>query len=222
MNLDKKSALNHSAFKMPGKIISVSMKFIRFFLILIVPALFSCTGKNKGAANATSEKQQQVSREQAGTEPSLLPSAGNGEFERVKELLEKGADANEKDEDNRTALMYASFNGYAPVVKELLKHNADVNSTDINGRSALMFAASGPFPETVKLLLENGAEPNIQDAVEHFTAFMFAAAEGQLENVKVLLEYGANPNLKDVDGEDALIFAQNNGHTQVVGYLKSL
>ena len=85
-----------------------------------------------------------------------------------------------------------------------------------------MFAASGPFPETVKILLEKDAEPNIQDKVEHFTAFMFAAAEGQLENIKILLEYGANPNLKDVDGEDALMFAQNNGHTPVVEFLKGL
>ena len=202
--------------------ISALPQLSNLFLLLIVATFLSCTGGNKEKEKLPAANQEQVVQKQTEPSPSLLQEASRGEFEKVNGLLEKGANVNEKDADGRTALMYASFEGYNPVVKTLLSHNANVNSLDINGRSALMFAASGPFPETVKILLENGAIPDIQDKEEHFTALMFAAAEGQLENIQILVEYGANPNLKDIDGEDALLFAQNNGHTEVAKYLKKL
>jgi ankyrin repeat protein len=51
---------------------------------------------------------------------------------------------------------------------------------------------------------------------------MHAAAEGNLEVVKVLIKYGADRNLKDADGDDAGTFATQNGHLQVVEYLKRI
>jgi ankyrin repeat protein len=84
-----------------------------------------------------------------------------------------------------------------------------------------MLAASGPFPAAVKLLLDNRADPNLIDKDEHFSALMYAAAEGQIDVVKVLLKYQADPMLKDIDGDNALKFAKDNGHKQVVDYLAS-
>ena len=74
----------------------------------------------------------------------------------------------------------------------------------------------------VKLLLEKYADPNITDDEEHFTALMYAASEGQLEVVKLLLSNKANPSLKDVDGDDALTFAKNNGHAEIALLLQSI
>jgi len=74
----------------------------------------------------------------------------------------------------------------------------------------------------VKMLLDQKADPNMVDREEHFTALMYAAAEGQLEVVKILLSYKADPNLKDIDGDDALTFARNNGHMAVVAQLESI
>ena len=48
---------------------------------------------------------------------------------------------------------------------------------------------------------------------------MFAAAEGQLEVVQALLSHGADATLSDVDGDTALDFASQNGHSDVVGRL---
>jgi ankyrin repeat protein len=85
-----------------------------------------------------------------------------------------------------------------------------------------MMASSGPYPAAVKMLLDHQADPNITEKEEHYTALMYAAAEGQLENVRILLSNGADPASKDIDGDDALTFARNNRHTDVVLLLQSL
>jgi ankyrin repeat protein len=83
-----------------------------------------------------------------------------------------------------------------------------------------MYAASGPFAETVELLLKRGAEVNVQGALEGFTPLMTAAAEGLADVVRILLEAGANRDIKDQDGDTALTFARQNGHTEVVKLLE--
>lgn len=49
---------------------------------------------------------------------------------------------------------------------------------------------------------------------------MYAAAEGQIEAVRLLLTFKADPALKDIDGDNALAFAEKNGHQEVVKLLR--
>ncbi len=194
---------------------------LKILTIVFVLHLLSCnTGRNENQT-AKADNNTETTPEN-NTLVLLIPAASEGNLTKVKEALKNDVNVNQQDSDGRTALMYASFNGFNPVVKELLQRDANLDLTDTNGRSALMFAASGPFPETVKILLEKGAKTNIQDNEEHFTALMFAAAEGHLENVKILIDFGADPNLKDIDGDNALVFAGNNKHQDVVDFLKNL
>lgn len=152
---------------------------------------------------------------------SIFEAALSGLRPEVIKILEKGIDINAQDEDGRTVLMYASFNGHSELIRDLLLRGAKVNLQDVNGRTALMLAASGPFPDAVKLLLDHNADPNMIDKEEHFTALMYAAAEGQLEVVRLLMKYQADPGMKDIDGDDAITFARNNGHQQVVAFLNA-
>lgn len=118
--------------------------------------------------------------------------------------------------------MLAAFDGHTQIVRMLLDNRARIDTRDNMGRTALMYAASGPNPETVQLLLERRADPNLADKEEKFTALMFAAAEGQIRVVEILLAHGADAALKDADGETALDFARQNGHTAVIRLLKSI
>ncbi len=152
---------------------------------------------------------------------SIHEAALNGQSGLVTRLLAEGLDADVRDHEGRTALMYASFNGHIEIMKELIEKGASVNLFDIYGRTALMMASSGPYPESVKLLLDNQADPDIADTDEHFTALMYAAAEGHLEVVKILLSYRADPAKKDADGDNAITFADNNGHKEVADLLRS-
>ena len=49
---------------------------------------------------------------------------------------------------------------------------------------------------------------------------MYAAAEGNRDVIKILLAHDADPSLEDDDGEIALNFAENNGHTETMKLLR--
>ena len=201
------------------------MKCNRLISLILLSHLFffsSCNSRKDNSAKDANPVQEAVRIPKPLPSVSIHEAALNGQSGQVAALLEAGTDVNLKDREGRTPLMYASYNGHAEVMKSLVEKGADINLQDIYGRSALMMASSGPYPAAVKYLLEHGANPNLTDREEKFTALMYAAAEGQLDIVKLLLVHGADPGMKDVDGDNAVTFAGNNGHTEVVSLLKSV
>lgn len=57
--------------------------------------------------------------------PELLRCSADGDFTRVKELLDYKADVNARSRSGNTALMYAARNGHLNIVKLLLERGAD-------------------------------------------------------------------------------------------------
>jgi uncharacterized protein len=188
-------------------------------VVLITP--YCKQGREKNAAVGKSSVQQLNPVKQL---PSIdiHKAALEGDLSLVITAIDGGIKPDTTDKDGRTPLMLASFNGYTEIIKALLKKGASVNQADNNGITALMMASSGPYPDAVKLLLDNNADPNAVDKKEHYSALMYAAAEGQVDCVKLLLAARADHLLKDIDGDDALTFARNNGHNEVVKLLQSL
>ena len=154
-------------------------------------------------------------------EVALMEAAYDGDLEEVRRLVQDGTSVDAIDPDRRTPLMWAAFNGHSAVAEYLLDASAEADAKDSSGRTALMYAASGPFAETVELLLSAGADVDVQGTLEGFTPLMTAAAEGLADVVRVLLDAGADPDIKDVDGDTALTFARQNGHTEVVKLLEN-
>jgi len=84
----------------------------------------------------------------------LLNACWLGDFKKVKQLLEKGADVNARDEDGWTALIKASYNGYEGIAELLIEYGADVNAQNKYGDTALIYACWNGHKEVAELLLE--------------------------------------------------------------------
>lgn len=82
------------------------------------------------------------------------------EIDIVEFLLEKGADANYKDETGKTALHIAVECAKVRLVEVLLKYNADVNARNTKGYTSLDIATSRGSSLVAKQLLRYGADIN--------------------------------------------------------------
>ena len=80
----------------------------------------------------------------------------------VKQLLERGTDANARDADGTPALMAAVLYSSADCVRLLLDRGADPNGTNKAGASALMWAV--PDLTKTRLLIDAGAYVNAHSA----------------------------------------------------------
>ena len=89
------------------------------------------------------------------TTPRIIKTIESGDSDKVKRLIEEGADVNAKDNYGNTALMWASQHGYIEVAKLLIEAGADVN---LRGTTALMIALEEGHTEIVELLKEAGAK----------------------------------------------------------------
>jgi ankyrin repeat protein len=65
-----------------------------------------------------------------------------GDIARLQFLLDRGADINSRDADNRSPLMLAVIHRRAKVVDLLLTHGADANAADRSGTTPLQAAQS--------------------------------------------------------------------------------
>ncbi|UCH58564.1 MAG: ankyrin repeat domain-containing protein, partial [Anaerolineales bacterium] len=143
----------------------------------------------------------------------LLVAIDEGDVERVKNLLYRGANANERGMRGETALMMAAARGCVDVARVLLKSGADVEATCSAGVTALMSAASARQEEMVKFLLDKGARPNRKGPLG-YTALLLAleGRPGQrpvhetdlVSIVTALVKRGANVNVRDRRGFTAL------------------
>jgi ankyrin repeat protein len=110
----------------------------------------------------------------------------------LERLLKQGADPNQRNDANVTALMWAATD--LEKTRVLLDHGADVNARSHDLRTALMIAARRPGnAPAVKLLLERGANPNpnTHPATES-SPLVEAATAGDAASMELLLGHGAD------------------------------
>jgi len=74
--------------------------------------------------------------------------------ERVRKMLEKGADPNAKDKDSWTPLHRATFEGHVEVVRLLLEHRADQTVKNILRKTPLDVARAWGHGEVVSVIEE--------------------------------------------------------------------
>lgn len=102
-------------------------------------------------------------------EKALLQACKDQNFDRVKELLDEGADVNARDGHLRTLLILAAREGAVELVELAISYGADVDAQANDGWTALHFAAYTYLGQPVghlriaELLIKAGADVNIRD-----------------------------------------------------------
>jgi ankyrin repeat protein len=117
--------------------------------------------------------------------PILMLVALGGKPERVKQLLDAGADVNAVGESRITALMGAAAGGNPETVKLLLEHGAKVDAKGPQDMTALMAAAEAGKADAVKLLLQHGADRKLKSDKGE-TALDVAKKKGHQDVVALL------------------------------------
>ncbi|CAE7484181.1 unnamed protein product [Symbiodinium microadriaticum] len=125
----------------------------------------------------------------------LMQAAYKGDTEKVKALVDGGADVNQQDAYGWTAVRYAVRNRQLKSTETLLDLGADVNIASKTGRTPLMSAAGNGLEELCKLLVEQG-DADIMAADEGGkTAYDLAMRTGPLGSdlIRDLVAGGQTP-----------------------------
>jgi ankyrin repeat protein len=159
----------------------------------------------------------------------LYVAASKNQLGKISFLLNKGANPNFKNERGATPLNAACDKNALAAVQLLIDGGADVNTRTNRGSTPLTCAASGKgctlvsaaalnsvydFTNVAEILLDNGADVNIQNPL------LIAVRVGNLKMVQLLMLKGADVTATDSTGKNALQIAQQQGHTNIVKFLK--
>lgn len=134
--------------------------------------------------------------------------------ETVQALLDAGADPNQKNQTNETALMMAAFPTSSAetdrsqtdveITRLLIGRGADVNAADENGMTALMKACQNTH--NIIFVRESSTNKTIEDGV-------------QAELIRILVGAGADVNAKIQSGDTPLLCAVRFVHPEGVKIL---
>lgn len=134
----------------------------------------------------------------------IFEATKNGNIVRINQLLSKGININERNDQQWTPLFEAISWGKIEAAKLLLLKNASVTIANNEGNSPLHMAASLGHLELVKLLLQKKAQ--IDKKNNDGQTALHLAASGKVEIVEFLLKKGAKQE-KDKYGNSVLDLA---------------
>ena len=125
----------------------------------------------------------------------LIKAARNNDLDRVRLLVELGADKDQGDNDGCTPLWCASGNGHLEVAQYLVEQGATLDKTNTDGWTPLIIAAIRGHLEIARYLLEQGAD-RVKATTLGYTPLHQAANYGHLEIAMLLMSYGADLNAR--------------------------
>ena len=140
--------------------------------------------------------------------------------DKVKTLLEYGANPNESYTYKENSIYVAIHNNNLEIAKLLIAHGAKVDRLNYMNGTPLHLAVSKNNLDLIKLLLESEASVNVQTRYHEYkrpalttlkdfgkTPLHVAVQNNSYKITSLLLEYGANPSIKDNDDKNVFAYA---------------
>ncbi|GFS37452.1 K+ transporter 1 [Actinidia rufa] len=147
---------------------------------------------------------------------SLCFATLRGDDLLLHQLLKRGLDPNESDNNGRTALHIAASQGSENCVLVLLDYGADPNSRDSEGNVPVWEALLANHESVAKLLTDNGATISAGDVAQFACT---AAEQNKLELLKEIVRHGGDVTLPRSNGSTALHVAVCEGNNEMVKFL---
>lgn len=145
-------------------------------------------------------------------------AAYQGDLQRVRDLLDNGADVNATTVIESTPLLAAVQTGNLDVVGQLIDSGARVDHADVKGNTPLITAIMFNQSDVAEYLVQHGAKVKMANKAK-CSPLHYASANGNLGLVKILLAKGADMEGKSDWGWTALISAAFSCKLEIVNYL---
>jgi ankyrin repeat protein len=152
----------------------------------------------------------------AGSLPDLVEAEQRA---AALELIDSGADVNERAADGSTALLWAASQSDVGLIEQLLARGADPKLPNNYGVTPLAAAAVEGNYGVVKALLDAGADVESANS-EGQTVLMVVARTGHVDTAQLLLDRGANVNaIEKWGGQSALMWAASEQQPEMARLL---
>ena len=154
-----------------------------------------------------------------GLAPTMY-ATGQGHYEVLRLLINKGANLNLQNAEGHTAAMHAAIPGDEELLQMIITAGGDIQLPTKLGWTPLMATANMGHDGCLKMLTEAGASVNVQ-ATNGWSAVMYAAANGHASTLELLIKLGANLSLTNNVGTTATHVAGARGHIRCLKMLLS-
>lgn len=155
-------------------------------------------------------------------ETDLTHHAARGDVAKVRSLLEKGADPNERNSTDWTALHRVATRGSPEMARLLKSFGANLEAEDSLRETPLITACRFENAVLVPVLLELGANVNHVGKEKHTALFYAISSMKDLSTVQILIAAGADPNETYAYGDNPFLIAVSAQEPSVVNYLMPL
>lgn len=145
---------------------------------------------------------------------SLARAAGNGNLNRVDELIEAGVDVNATGTSSATPFYWALRNRRG--FELLLQHGANPNVVFDDGDSILHTTVNIRDDRFLELALAYGGDPNLRAGSQNQTLLHEAASWEGKDKVELLLEAGADIDAQRENGDSPMMAAALFGQFDLV------
>lgn len=147
---------------------------------------------------------------------AIIFAANNGHLEVVRELLDRGANIEDRSNNLKTPLLWASLWGHYDVVEHLVERGANISVKDREGLTPLMSSVMNNHIKITHFLLEHGANALTKNYYNG-TALSIAKGRGNAEMIKILAPYyPPEPETSPYKILFNLIIEQGLMYTQIV------